>query len=115
MPCASGSIRSTRYFNSIALVSPSASRSAQQRDTDPTRWIRTKGNPVATTLHLIDGSTVTNLDGTPEDVANRLQVKSSGYVDLTTVDGNGKIYVNPKAVAAIVEHQVGTAHFAHGI
>ena len=66
---------------------------------------------MATTLHLIDGSTVTNLDGTPEDVANRLQVKSSGYVDLTTVDGNGKIYVNPKAVAAIVEHQVGTAHY----
>ena len=70
---------------------------------------------MATTLHLIDGSTVTNLDGTPEDVANRLQVKSSGYVDLTTVDGHSKIFVNPKAVAAIAEHQVGTAHFAQGI
>jgi hypothetical protein len=73
---------------------------------------KTEGEPVATTLHLIDGSTVTNLDGTPEDVANRLQTKSSGFVKLSTLDGDNAIFINPKAVAAIVEHQVGTAHVA---
>lgn len=67
---------------------------------------------MATTLHLIDGTTVTNLNGTPEEIANRLESKSSGYVQLTTVDGDNTMHVNPKAVAAIVDHQVGTAHFA---